>query len=63
MMRRISGIAILALALTAAAHHPGYSRLAAEACEIHHRFQDLKAGNSLGPVERFVFSLVLSARG
>ena len=33
MMRRISGIAILALALTAAAYHPGYGRLAAHARE------------------------------
>lgn len=63
MMRRISGIAILALALTSAAHHPGYGRLAAHAREFRHQFQDLKAGNSLGPIERFVFSLVLSARG
>jgi hypothetical protein len=63
MMRRISGIAILALALTAAAYHPGYSRLAAQAREFRHQFRDLKAGNALGPVERFVFSLVLSARG
>ena len=63
MMRRISGIAILALALTAAMRHPGYGRLAAEAREFHHQFQDLKAGKTLGPVERFVFSLVLSARG
>jgi len=63
MMRRISGIAILALALSAAAYHPGYGRLAAHAREFHHQFRDLKAGNSLGPVERFVFSLVLSARG
>jgi len=63
MMRRISGIAILALALTAAVRHPGYDRLAAEAREVTHHFRDLKAGNSLGPLERFVFSLVLSARG
>jgi len=62
MMRRISGIGILALALTAAVHHPGYGRLAASAREVHHRFEDLKAGNSFGPVERFVFSLVLAAR-
>jgi hypothetical protein len=63
MTRRISGIAILALALSAAAHHPGYDRLAAHAREFRHQFRDLKAGDSLGPVERFVFSLVLSARG
>jgi hypothetical protein len=63
MMRRLTGIGILALTLTAAAHHPGYGRLVASAREFRHQFQDLKAGNSLGPVERFVFSLVLSARG
>ncbi len=63
MMRRISGIAILALALTATAHHPVYGRLAAHAREFRHQFQDLKAGNSLGPIERLVFSFVLSARG
>jgi hypothetical protein len=61
-MRRISGIAILALALTAAIH-PGYGRLVAEAREFSHHYRDLKSGNSLGPVERFVFSLVLSVRG
>lgn len=63
MMRRISGIAILALALTGAAHHPGYDRLVASAREVQQHYRDLKAGNSLGPVERFVVSLVLSARG
>jgi hypothetical protein len=63
MMRRISGIAILALALGAAAYHPGYNRLAAQAREFRHQYRDLKAGNSLGPVERVIVSLVLSARG
>jgi hypothetical protein len=62
-MRRICTIGILAAALALAAlRTPGYARIASSARNFQQRFQELKAaGNSMGPVERFVFSLILAA--
>lgn len=51
---------VLALA---AARHPGYGQLVASAREFQHHFQDLKTGSTLGPIERIVVSLALSAKG
>jgi hypothetical protein len=42
-------------------HASGYSRVRASARIFRQYFKDLKgAGNSLNPIERFVFSLVLA---
>jgi hypothetical protein len=63
MTRKAYIIGILAVGLMAAAFRnaPVYSRLVSSAQSFQHHFQDLKgAGASLSPVERFVFSLVLS---
>jgi hypothetical protein len=62
-MRRASIIGIVAagLAVTAAETSPAYVRLAASAQKFQQYFRDLdRAGTSLSPVERFVFSLVLA---
>jgi hypothetical protein len=63
MTRKAYIIGILALALTATAVRtgPAYGRLVSSAQSFQHYFRDLKgAGTSLSPVERFVFSLVLT---
>jgi hypothetical protein len=63
MIRKAYIIGVLAAALTAATVRstPAYDKLAASAQHFRQSFQDLKgAGNSLNPVERFVFSLVLA---
>ncbi len=49
---------LMAMALRSA---PAYGRLVSSAQSFQHYFQDLKgAGASLNPVERFVFSLILT---
>lgn len=56
-------IAIITLGLTASAMHssPVLGRLVSSAQSFHYYFRDLKkAGTSLNPIERFVFSLVLA---
>jgi hypothetical protein len=63
MIRRAYIIGVLTAALTATAVRttPAYDKLASSAANFRHYFRDLKgAGNSLSPVERFVFSLVLA---
>ena len=60
MMRRIAILAVLALGLMAGARTGSVCRFTSAAREFHHHFQYLKAGNSLGLVERFVVSVVLS---
>ena len=59
----IIGIAAIGLMLTAAQSQPAYTvcRLVSSAQTFQRHFQDLKsAGDSLNPIERFFFSLVLS---
>ena len=56
-------IAVITLGLTAGAMHtsPVLNRLVSSAQSFHYYFRDLKkAGTSLNPIERFVFSLVLA---
>ena len=56
-------IGVLAAALTATVVRttPAYCKLAASSQNFRQSYCDLKrAGNSLSPVERFVFSLVLA---
>ncbi|HXB74026.1 MAG TPA: hypothetical protein VNY05_37655 [Candidatus Acidoferrales bacterium] len=63
MIRRVHIIGVLALGLmvTAAATAPAYCRLVSSAQSFQHYFRDLnKAGNSLSPIERLVFSLVMA---
>lgn len=60
--RKAAIIGTLALLLTAAT--AGYSPVAQRAASSLHSFQrvfgDLKQADSMSPIERFVFSLVLS---
>ena len=59
----ITGITAIGLMLTAAQSQPAYTvcRLVSSAQTFQRHFQDLKsAGDSLNPIERFLFSLVLS---
>jgi hypothetical protein len=57
----IIGILALGLAATAMRRPPAYARLVSSAQSFQHYFRNLKgAGNSLSPIERFVFSLVLA---
>ena len=63
MIRRVHIIGILALGLlaTAASTSPSYARLVYSAHSFRHYFKDLNsAGDSLNPIERFVFSLVMA---
>jgi predicted small secreted protein len=62
--RTIIGILLAAgLTLTAAFGTPGYGRIVSSAHSFQRSFHALQStGSSLGPVERFVYSLVLSAR-
>jgi hypothetical protein len=57
----IIGILAAGLALTAALGIPGYSRIVSSAQSFQHYFRALETtGGSLGPVERFAYSLVLA---
>jgi hypothetical protein len=63
MIRRAYIIAIITLGLTAGALHtsPVFGRFVSSAQSFQYYFRDLKkAGPSLNPIERFVFSLVLA---
>ncbi|HEY1339969.1 MAG TPA: hypothetical protein VGF59_20795 [Bryobacteraceae bacterium] len=63
MIRKAYILGVLAAALTATVVRttPAYGKLAASAQNFRESYCDLKrAGNSLSPVERFVFSLVLA---
>ena len=52
--------ALIATVAMAALSPSGISRIASSAHNFEHYFQNLKIGNSLNPVERFVVSLVLA---
>ncbi len=59
--RYIIGTLVLAAMLTVEGAAPAYHRLVASAQSFQRSFQDLKGESaSLNPLERFVFSLVLS---
>ena len=63
MKRRSYIIGILAAGLTLAAMfgNPGYSKIVSSAHNFRQQFRSLQdSGTSLGPVERFVYSLVLA---
>jgi len=63
MVRKAYIIAIMALGLTAIGVHtsPVFCRFVSSAQSFQSYYRDLKqAGTSMGPVERFVFSLVLA---
>jgi hypothetical protein len=62
-MRRayITGIVALGLTLVALRTAPSYTRLVSSTQTFQHYLQDLKGtGKSLSPIERFVFSLILT---
>jgi hypothetical protein len=56
-------IGILAILLTAAtaSHSPAYRRAVSSVRSFQRSFGDLKKADSMSPLERFVFSLVLSS--
>lgn len=59
--RYIMGTLALAMVLTAGRATPAFERVISSAQSFQESFRDLKgASASLNPVERFVFSLVLS---
>jgi len=63
MKRRsyIIGILAAGLAVTAAVDTPGYSRIVSSARNFRYYFHAMQStGGSLGPVERFVYSVVLA---
>jgi hypothetical protein len=62
MIRRACIIGVVALGLvTAVTTTPVYCRVVSSAQNFQRYFRDLNQdGNSLSPIERFVFSLVLS---
>jgi len=63
MIRRayIIGVVALGLVVTAFATRPAYCHVVSTAHSFQHYFRDLnQAGNSLSPIERVVFSLVLA---
>jgi hypothetical protein len=62
MKRKAYKIGLVAMALTIAAILPPFSsRIAASRQNFQEYFQDLnQSGNSLNPIERVVFSLVLA---
>jgi hypothetical protein len=63
MIRRayIIGVVVLGLTVTTVATTPVYCRVVSSAQNFQRYFRDLnQAGNSLSPIEHFVFSLVLS---
>jgi hypothetical protein len=62
MTRKASIIGTLALGMAIAAIHgvPSLDSLASSARTIQQNFQNLKRDNSLNPIERFVFSIVMA---
>ena len=59
--RIIIGILAAGLTLTALFAVPGYGRIVSSAHSFQRHFRALRStGGSLGPVERFIYSLVLS---
>jgi hypothetical protein len=66
MMRRayLVGIVVLGLAAVTVRSSPAYGKLVSSAARVQSYVESLSgtgsAGNSLSPIERFVFSLVLA---
>ena len=60
--RKATIIGILAILLTAATagHSPAYVRVVSSVRSIQQNFGDLRKADSMNPIERFVFSLLLS---
>ena len=60
--RKAAIIGTLAILLTAATagHSPVYGRAVSTVRNFQRNFGDLKKANSMSPLERFVFSLLLS---
>ena len=60
--RKAAIIGTLAILLTAATagHSPAYERAVSSMRTFQRNFGDLKKADSMSPIERFVFSLVLS---
>jgi hypothetical protein len=61
--RKATIIGILAILITAATagHSPAYVRAVSSVRSIQRNFGDLRKADSMNPVERFVFSLILSS--
>ncbi|MCX6630061.1 MAG: hypothetical protein NTW28_20785 [Candidatus Solibacter sp.] len=62
MRRKATIIGILAILLTAATtgSSPAYKRAVSSVRSFQRSFGDLQKADSMSPIERFVFSLVLS---
>ena len=60
-MKRASTIAMLALLVVLAVRTDGGSRLVSSARNFGRQFHSLKSAQSMGPIERFVLSLVLAS--
>ncbi len=62
MKRRayIVGVLVVGLLATTPRALPAYGRVASSAAKFHQYFRDLKQANTMSPLERFVFSLVLA---
>jgi hypothetical protein len=59
--RIIIGMLAAGLMFTAAFAAPGYGRIVSSAQSFQHCFRAMQStGRSLGPIERFVYSLVLA---
>jgi hypothetical protein len=56
----IVGALVIGLLATTPRAIPAYGRVATSAARFHQYFRDLKQANTMGPIERFVFSLVLT---
>jgi hypothetical protein len=61
--RKATIIGILAILITAATagHSPAYERAVSSLRSVERNYGDLRKADSMNPVERFVFSLVLSS--
>ena len=61
--RRATIIGILAILLTAviAGNSPAYVRAVSSLRSVQRNYGDLRKADSMSPIERFVFSLVLSS--
>ncbi|MCU1232195.1 MAG: hypothetical protein JWP63_162 [Candidatus Solibacter sp.] len=62
MKRRayIVGLLVVLLLSTTGRTVPVYGKVVSSAVQFHQYFRDLKQTNTMGPIERFVFSLVLA---
>ena len=56
----IIGVLVIGLLATAGKTAPAYCRVVTSALKVRQSFRDLKKAETMSPIERFLFSLVLS---